>query len=52
MGCFFFKQYDDKNNIEIIDVESNNQLMQNLKFYENQRVDLYDLAYSGKECIL
>ena len=55
MGCIFTK----KENIptETVDIESNNQLMENLKFYDKQnykqkeQVDFYDFHYSGKDKI-
>jgi len=57
MGCFFSKP---DLNCEIVDIEQNNQLMENLKFYNNQNnqntknnnIYIYDCTYRGKDEIL
>jgi len=57
MGCIFSKP--EQNNTEIVNIEENNQLMENLKFYNNQdnqnnqnNIYIYDCAYRGKDKIL
>lgn len=53
MGCIFSKP---EPNSEIVDIEQNNQLMENLKFYNNQNnqnnIYIYDCTYRGKDEIL
>ena len=58
MGCIFLKP---EPNCEIVDIEQNNQLMENLKFYNNQNNQnkinknntyIYDCSYRGKDEIL
>jgi hypothetical protein len=55
MGCLISKE---KENVEVVDIEENNKLMENLKFYhkqnkkQNKIIDFYDFHYNGKDIIL
>ena len=52
MGCLFSKIEDD---VEVVDIEKNNDLILNLKFYDNIKkkkvVDFYDIGPKGRDAI-
>jgi len=53
MGCFFSKNTEI---CEIIDIEENNKLMDNIKFYDNVKnkkvIDMYDIQNKGIDKIM